>query len=218
MREQVRDTISSLLWETSAVKVSVEEPFRLVSGNLSPIYVDCRVLISYPWARGIVTGCSHWLYEDVGIEADYIAGGETAGIPYAAWLADRLGKPMVYVRKEPKGHGVGAQIEGHLPSGKTVLLCEDLITDGGSKITFIEGIRGAECSVTDCLVIFDRQQGGLGRLQQAGVQLHGLSDLETCLTLGMSGGYLTQEEHKSIRAYLADPETWHKDGGYSFHP
>jgi orotate phosphoribosyltransferase len=216
MKEEIQDVVSALLWETSAVKVSVEEPFTIASGNRSPIYVDCRVLISYPWARGLVTACAQWLVEAQGLEADYLAGGETAGIPYGAWLAERLGKPFVYVRKEPKGHGLGAQIEGALPAGKRVLLCEDLVTDGKSKLTFIEGIRGAECEVTDCIVVFDRQQGGAEVLRETGVTLHGLSNLERLLDLGARSGRLSREDLASIQTYLADPETWHTERGYPF--
>lgn len=216
MKDQVKDMVSAALWETSAVKVSAEESFVLASGNRSPLYVDCRVLISYPWVRGLVTACAHWLYDAAGIEADYIAGGETAGIPFAAWLAERLGKPFVYVRKQPKGYGTGSQVEGQLPPGKRVLLYEDLVTDGKSKLAFIEGIRRAECEVRDCVVVFDRQQGGAERLQQAGVALHSLSDLTGCLSLGAAAGYLSREASASVEEYLGDPRRWHEERGYAY--
>ena len=85
---------------------------------------------------------------------DVVAGGETAGIPFAAFLAALAKKPMIYVRKQPKGFGRMAQIEGDLKSGKRVLLVEDLATDGGSKLVFIEALKKAEAKVTDCFVIF----------------------------------------------------------------
>ena len=217
MREQIGDVVSALLWETSAVKVSADEPFTVASGNRSPIYIDCRVLISFPWARGIVTASAHWLVAAENLDADCIAGGETAGIPFGAWLAERLGKPFIYVRKEPKGHGLGAQIEGSLPAGSKVLLCEDLVTDGKSKLAFIEGIRRADCEVRDCLVVFDRQQGGAERLQETGVRLHPLSNLERLLDQGVRTGRLSAQDHASIQTYLADPEKWHQEGGYAYH-
>jgi len=218
MRDQIRDLVSALLWETRAFKVSFEEPFTLASGNRSPLYVDCRVIISYPWARGIVTSCAQWLCEADHVAADYVAGGETAGIPFAAWLAERWAKPFVYVRKQPKGYGMGAQIEGDLPPGKRVLLCEDLITDGKSKLTFVDGIEKAGGEVKDCLVVFDREQGGAELLRRRGVALHSLSDLASCLRFVTAAGHFTPDAGASIDAYLADPARWHAERGYDYSP
>lgn len=216
MRDQIRDVVSALLWEVSAVKISAGEPFTLASGNRSPLYVDCRVIISYPWARGIVSACAQWLYEAGKLNADYIAGGETAGIPFAAWLAERLSKPFVYVRKQPKGYGTGAQIEGHLPPGKQVLLCEDLITDGKSKLVFVDGIQQAGCEVKDCLVVLDREQGGREVLAQRGIALHALSDLTGFIRLVNAAGYLAADARASIEDYLDDPAGWHAARGYQY--
>jgi len=216
MRDQIRDVVSALLWEISAVKISAGEPFTLASGNRSPLYVDCRVIISYPWARGIVSACAQWLCEAEKIEADCVAGGETAGIPFAAWLAERLAKPFVYVRKKPKSHGTGAQIEGRLPPGKRVLLCEDLITDGKSKMVFVGGIQQAGCEVKDCLVVFDREQGGRELLAQRGIALHALSDLTGFIRFVNAAGYLAADARASIEEYLGDPAAWHAARGYQY--
>lgn len=218
MRDQVRDIVSALLWETRAFKVSSEEPFTLASGNRSPLYIDCRVVMSYPWARGIVSACAQWLCEADAIAADYIAGGETAGIPFAAWLAERLAKPFLYVRKRPKGYGIGAQIEGDLPPGRRVLLCEDLITDGKSKLMFVDGIEQAGCEVRDCLVVFDREQGGAELLRRRGVELHSLADLTSCLRFLTTAGHLAADARASIDAYLGDPARWHAERGYDYSP
>jgi orotate phosphoribosyltransferase len=216
MRDQIRDVVSALLWEISAVKISADKPFTVASGNRSPLYIDCRVIISYPWARGIVTSCAQWLCAADAIEADYVAGGETAGIPFAAWLAERWAKPFVYVRKQPKGYGMGAQIEGDLTAGKTVLLCEDLITDGKSKLVFIAGIENAQCVVKDCLVIFDREQGGRELLAQRGVALHALCDLNSFLRFANAGGCLAADARSSVEDYLRDPAAWHAQRGYPY--
>jgi orotate phosphoribosyltransferase len=216
MRDQIRDVVSALLWEISAVKLSTGEPFTLASGNRSPLYVDCRVIISSPWARGVVSSCAHWLYEAGKIEADCIAGGETAGIPFAAWLAERLAKPFVYVRKRPKGYGTASQIEGDLPAGRRVLLCEDLITDGKSKLVFVDGIQQAGCEVRDCLVVFDREQGGRALLAQRGVALHALSDLTGLLRFVRNAGYLADDAASSVDEYLRDPAAWHAARGYQY--
>lgn len=208
MREEMKKIVSTLLWKTKAVIISVDKPFRLASGDMSPIYTDCRVLISYPYARDIITVFASLIYEDEKLDSDYIAGGETAGIPYAAWLADRLHKPFVYVRKKPKGYGRTEQIEGELGKGKTVLLYEDLITDGKSKLNFIEGIRKAGCKVKNCLVIFDRQQGGREHLKKTGVNLYSMTDMETCINVGSEGGFVSSKEIQCVMDYLKDPKGW----------
>ena len=137
IRSDIIRIVSTILWDVKAIKVSIQNPFKLASGNMSPIYIDCRIPISHISARNMVTTCALWLYEYHELAADYIAGGESAGIPYAAWLADRLGKPFIYVRKQAKGYGAKAQIEGDIAPGKSVLLYEDLITDGKSKLSFV---------------------------------------------------------------------------------
>ncbi len=139
------DLLGSMLWEIGAVHFRPEEPYKLASGLASPVYIDGRKLLSYPRIRSAVIdfACATLLSE-VGFEQfDVIAGGETAGIPFAALLADRLALPMIYVRKKPKGHGRNAQIEGHMPEGARVLVIEDLTTAGVSMFTFIDAIRAA---------------------------------------------------------------------------
>jgi len=199
---QISKIVSETLWEVKAIKVSPEEPFELASGKMSPIYIDCRIPISHPLPRNIITTCAHFLYEKEHLDADIIAGGETAGIPYAAWLADRLGKPYVYVRKEAKGYGIKTQIVGDIKPGSLVLLYEDLITDGGSKINFVTGIRQAGCNIRDCLVIFDRLQGGKERLAEHGVQLHSMTNLNFTLEVGLQRGYISKEDFDLVSDYL----------------
>ncbi|MBL8708629.1 MAG: orotate phosphoribosyltransferase, partial [Rhodospirillaceae bacterium] len=148
--------VARILLEIAAVHFRPDEPFTLTSGRKSPVYIDCRKIIAFPRARAKVTALAADLVErEIGFESlDAVAGGETAGIPYAAWLADRLGLPMAYIRKKPKGFGRGAQIEGDLQPGARTLLVEDLATDGGSKVNFINAIRQAECTVAHALVVF----------------------------------------------------------------
>ena len=201
-RTEMSKIVSETLWEVKAIKVSLEKPFELASGKMSPIYIDCRTPISHPLSRNIITTCAHFLYEKEHLDVDYIAGGETAGIPYAAWLADRLAKPYVYVRKEPKGYGIKTQIVGDIRQESLVLLYEDLITDGGSKINFISGIRKAGCNIKDCLVIFDRQQGGEERLAEYGVRLLSMTDLNITLEVGLQRGYISKEDFDLVCDYL----------------
>lgn len=206
-----------ILWDAKAIQISEKEPFKLTSGNMSPIYIDCRRVISFPVYRDMVTSFAHWFYVNENLDADYIAGGESAGIPYGAWLAQRLGLPFIYVRKEPKGHGLSAQIEGALETGKTVLLYEDLITDGKSKLNFINGIKMAKCSVNTCLVIFDRLQGGKEALAADGVVLYSMTDLDTTFEIGVETAAMTQDGLRSVKEYLEDPKGWHAARGLTYY-
>jgi orotate phosphoribosyltransferase len=139
------ETTARILLETEAVLFRPDNPFTFTSGRLSPVYIDCRRLISFPRARTRLMDMGAALIESrVGFESlDAIAGGETAGIPFAAWIADRLSLPMLYVRKQAKGFGRNAQIEGELKDGDRVLLVEDLASEGTSKLNFVRAIRQA---------------------------------------------------------------------------
>ncbi len=148
-----------------------------------------------------------------GIEA--LAGGETAGIPYAAWLSETLSLPMLYVRKRPKGFGRQAQIEGDLEDGTKVILIEDLATDGGSKITFIEALRQAGASVSDVFVVFfyGAFPGAEENMAQAGTALHYLADWWDVLDRAEADGDFSAEDIAGVREFLADPIAWSAANG-----
>src|SRR5579864_803750 len=139
------DITARILLETQSVLFRPDDPFTFTSGLRSPVYIDCRRLISFPRARKKLMDLAAELIErHTGFESlDAIAGGETAGIPFAAWIADRLSLPMLYVRKQPKGFGRNAQIEGELKDEARVLLVEDLASEGTSKLNFVRAIRQA---------------------------------------------------------------------------
>ena len=211
IQKNIAEITGQLLWHHEAIAVNEENPFRLASGDVAPLYINCRRLISFPQTRDLLIGFLHFLYHERNLQCDCVAGGETAGIPFGAWLAERLDKPFVYVRKKPKSYGEGRRLEG-VPEGQ-VLLVEDLLTDGGSKIGFIEGIREAGCRVSDCLVLVDREQNGVAKLQQMGVQVHPLVGLSTCLEVGESMALLSDESLAEVRRYVADPAAWASDRG-----
>ena len=127
-RRPPAEIAANILLEIEAVHIRPETPFTFTSGRLSPVYVDCRKIISFPRARAQLMDMGVELLAQVaGLEQfDAVAGGETAGIPFAAWIAERLGLPMLYIRKKPKGFGRNARIEGELRPGQRVLLVEDL--------------------------------------------------------------------------------------------
>ena len=211
-----RRLVALQLWQLGAIKVNLAEPFRLVSGKYSPIYINCRLLISSPAFADLFAAATRLIVEHRQVKFDVVAGGETAGIPFAAFVARAFGLPMVYVRKEVKGHGVPSRVEGSLQPQARVVLVEDLITDAGSKISFVEGIRGAGGVVEDVVVVFDRLQGGRDALKQEGIRLHALTDMDMVLAEAQVAGLVSREELDSVRSYLAYPKGWHLARGLPY--
>ncbi len=191
------------LWRVGAVRVDFEKQFTLASGRLSPIYINCRVSISDPVLMHLFTSLAHLRCMEDGVRLDVIAGGETAGIPFAAYLAHAISLPMVYVRKQAKTHGIASLIEGQTVEGRHVLLVEDLITDGGSKLHFINALRAAGATVTDALVLLDREQGGESSLRNSGVNLHAVTTLSKLLDVGVAVGHLSSSDRSGLAAYLS---------------
>lgn len=211
------EATARILLETEAVLFRPEQPFTLTSGRASPVYVDCRRLISFPRARAALMDMAvEILQRDAGYEAfDAVAGGETAGIPFAAWIAERLALPMLYVRKQPKGFGRDAQIEGTFETGARVLLVEDLVTDGGSKLNFIRALRAAGARVQHCFVIFHYGvfSQSIDVLAVEGVRLHALATWHHMVNVADRSGYFTPAVMAEVRRFLADPVTWSKEHG-----
>lgn len=212
----LREEVAESLWRAGAIRIEVERPFELASGNHSPIYVNCRSMISDPEFMHLYTRAARAILEAAGATLDAVAGGETAGIPYAAYLARDLDKPMLYVRKKAKAYGVASRVEGRLEPGWKVLLVEDLITDGGSKLGFIEALRAAGAEVAEALVLFDRQQGGAALLATEGVRLHAVADRATALAVGQRRGALSAAARDEVDRYFADPAAWHADRGFAY--
>lgn len=203
--------VALYLWHLGAVKVNLDQPFRLASGNYSPIYINCRQLISSVSFMDLFAAASRQLLGQSGVEFEVIAGGETAGIPFAAFLARTFGKPMVYVRKAAKDHGLASLVEGVLNPGDSVLLTEDLITDAGSKVHFIEAIKCSGGTVPAVLVVFDRLQGGSETLASMNIRLLSVTDIQTALDVAESARVLEPSTISSVRTYLKSPRDWHAE-------
>jgi orotate phosphoribosyltransferase len=201
-----------MLWEIEAVHFRSDEPYKFTSGLASPVYIDCRKLISYPRIRSaIMDFAASVVFRNAGFEQfDVIAGGETAGIPFAAWLSDVMGLPMIYVRKKPKGFGRDAQIEGSLTEGARVLLVEDLTTDGGSKIKFAEALRAAGANVTDTFAVFyyDIFPDAPARLEAAGMRLHYLATWWDVLAAAKEQKRFSAETITQVESFLKEPLKW----------
>ena len=208
---------ANILLEIEAVHVNVDTPFILTSGAASPVYIDCRKLISFPRIRAMLMGfASSVLAENVGVEVfDSVAGGETAGIPFAAFLAERLGLPMQYVRKKPKGFGRNAQIEGYLEEGSNVLLVEDLATDGGSKLLFANALRdaGAICAHSFVVFYYDIFAHAKTELSEAGLSLHYLATWWDVLDAIKASDKFDANAAQTVEAFLHDPKGWSAQNG-----
>ncbi|RMD62861.1 MAG: orotate phosphoribosyltransferase [Alphaproteobacteria bacterium] len=209
--DTARMTANTLI-DIEAILFRPDDPFIFTSGRASPVYVDCRRIISFPAERRRLMDLAVAAIErDIGrARIDVVAGGETAGIPFAAWIAERLDLPMIYVRKKPKGFGRNAQIEGTFAEGARVLLVEDLATDGGSKLTFIDAIRTAGGIVEEVFVVF--HYGIFPRttalLKEHGVRLHALATWWDVIAAAEARAYLPPQGLATVRAFLEDPETW----------
>ena len=206
-----------LLLDIKAVNFRPQEPYMLTAGWASPVYIDCRWVISFLDARRrIIEMGAEMLSEDTDMASvDFMAGGETAGIPYSSWLSEALSKPMLYVRKKPKGFGRGAQIEGSMPEGAKVILVEDLATDGGSKVNFVNALREAGATVEDIFVVFfyGAFPGAAETFANMGVKLHYLATWQDVLAEATRGGDFPQESLDGVRAFLDDPIKWSADHG-----
>ncbi|HUG63301.1 MAG TPA: orotate phosphoribosyltransferase [Methylomirabilota bacterium] len=201
-----------MMLEVKAIQFNAETPFIFTSGWASPVYVDCRKLISFPRLRKRLMGfAAEIILSEIGAESlDAIAGGETAGIPFAAWIADRLELPMLYVRKKPKGFGRNAQIEGDVREGSRVLLVEDLATDGRSKIAFADALRTAGCDVAHTFVVFHYGifKESTAVLADHGVTMHALATWWDILAEARRSQAFPAETLAAVEAFLNAPAEW----------
>ena len=211
-RTEIARLTARMLLEIKAVHFNAEDPFTLASGLPSPTYIDCRKLISYPRIRAtLMDFMTITVMRDAGFEAfDNIAGGETAGIPFAALLAERLALPMTYIRKKPKGYGRNARIEGAMHEGQRVLLVEDLTTDGGSKLSFVNAIRetGASCAHTVVIFYYGIFPETEQKLADHGVALHYLCTWWDVLAEARQSGIFDEKTLAEVEKFLNAPRTW----------
>ncbi len=211
-KEEIARLTARMLLEIGAVNFNTDEPYTLASGLPSPSYIDCRKLISFPRIRAtLMDFMTVTVMREAGFEAfDNIAGGETAGIPFAALVAERMALPMTYVRKKPKGYGKNARIEGAMSEGERVLLVEDLTTDGGSKLSFVDAIRetGASCGNTAVIFYYDIFPETEKTLGDHGVALHYLCTWWDVLAEAKAQGAFSEETLAEVETFLRDPRAW----------
>ncbi len=214
MSDAIAREAAKILLNTQSVLFNAREPFKYASGNIGPVYVDCRRLLSFADARTrLMDMAAHMLRDEVGADnIDIVAGAETAGIPYGALVADRLEKPMVYIRKKPKGHGRLSQIEGHIEDGTNprVVLVEDLQNFGHSKKIFVDALREAGAQIDHFFVLFNygnRPEVDTDNAEM-GLTAHALCTWWDVIAAAREEGAIDAETIDSVEAYLKDPQGW----------
>jgi len=207
-----RQEVAEILINIQSIKFSFDNPFILTSGLKSPVYVDCRKIISYLKERNIILNLAKKYFQENKVTFDLLAGGETAGIPYASMLSEQLQKTMVYVRKKPKGFGKNQQIEGNFEKGQKSILIEDLATDGGSKVVFINAMREAGLIVEDVFVIFyyDIFDFKKSPLSDLNIKMHYLCTWSNIIEIIEEKNLFSKENINSLKNFLSKPEEWRK--------
>ena len=201
------EEISAVLLDAGAFLVRPEAPFRLTSGLYAPFYVNCRLILSRPDARAKAAAALAATVPQPGTTV--IAGGVSAGVPFATLVADRLGLPLVYVRAEAKAHGTAGRIEGGGVTGERVHLIEDLISTAGSILGFTRTLREAGAEVDGVSVLFSRASASARQaLEKAGLAFTAICDLDTLLGFALGSGRIDEKALGEVRAFLADPEGW----------
>tara|TARA_Y100000768_G_scaffold178231_1_gene133410 strand:- start:782 stop:1417 length:636 start_codon:yes stop_codon:yes gene_type:complete len=207
------EKIAEKLINIGSVQFSFDNHFTLTSGLKSPVYVDCRRIISFVEERDFIMGEAINYFQKNNLQFDLIAGGETAGIPYAAIISEKTKKPMLYIRKKPKGFGKNQQIEGEFKEKENAILIEDLATDGGSKVIFVEAMRKAGLKVKDIFVIFYYDifnfEGSV--LSKLDVNIHSLCTWKDIITVLEQKNLYNQNDINNLKQFLSNPDDWRKD-------
>jgi orotate phosphoribosyltransferase len=209
--EKLAEKIAGQLMQIKAIKLQPANPFTWASGWISPIYCDNRKALSYPQVRTYIKEQFSNLIREKHSDVDVIAGVATGAIAQGALVAEALGKPFIYVRSAPKGHGLENLIEGDLVPGQKVVVIEDLISTGGSSLKAVEAIRNNGCEVLEMFAIFTYGfQVAQDNFEKAGVNLTVLSDYETLVNVAAEDGYISNQEVATLSEWRKDPANWNK--------
>lgn len=207
-----KEKIAEILLKTKSVKLFKDVPFRFTSGILSPIYVDNRILISYPKERDFIIQKLLDLIKERKLKFDVVSGTATAAIAWAAFIAQKLRVPMVYVRPEPKAHGRGKQVEGEIKKGSRVLIVEDMVSTGGSSIKNKEALeREYNAKVKYGIAIYSHNlKSSKENFKKSNLKFYFLTDFEEVVNLAEKSGYIKKEAKKDILQWNKDPMEWGK--------
>lgn len=205
---------ASILLDIGAVLFSRRYPFKFDSGILSPVYVDNRLLISYPKERNEIIDLLLKKIKQIGTP-DVIAGVATAGIPHAAFLAQKLNIPMAFVRSKPKDHGRGNQVEGIIKKGQKAIVIEDLVSTGGSSARVIDVLRELGADVTDVLAIYSHNlKESAENFKKAKIKFSFLTNTEEVAKVAKEKGLLLEGQIETIIKWTKDPKNWGRKMGF----
>lgn len=203
------DKIAETLLKLNAVILRTKPPFRWVSGILSPIYTDNRILMSYPGEREFIVGSFIKLIKKNKLKFDGFAATATAGIPWAAWIAQKMKKPMVYVRNESKDHGKENLVEGKIENDKTYIVVEDLISTGSSSLNTINAVRDKGGVVECCIAIFTYELDKSSKnFEMANVKLLTLTNFTSFVKTALQRKYIAKDQLTHIMEWKNNPEGW----------
>jgi len=209
--KSMANQIADRLLDIEAVALRPREPFTWTSGIKSPIYCDNRLTMSYPEIRDLIAESFATVIRKSYPEAEVIAGTATAGIPHAAFVSQKLGLPMAYIRDKAKGHGKENQIEGLIKPGQKVIVIEDLISTGGSSIKAAEAVRAAGAEPQVVLAIFSYQlDKAVNAFTEAGVPLQTLSNYSALIEVAVERGVIKAEDLDLLRSWRQDPSSFGK--------
>lgn len=208
MDKKTAEKVAKLLLEIGAITLRPKKPFRYSSGILSPIYTDCRTLISLPKERKIIR---NFYIENIKKTGDYdvIAGTATAGIPHAGWIAEKMNLPMIYVRGKAKDHGKGNQIEGVLKKNQKAAVIEDLISTGKSSLEAITAIKeqGGKANHVFSIITYG-MDSAKQNFKTNNAKLTSLTDFKTVIEMAAKYGFIKEEEQKVVLDWIKDPPSW----------
>lgn len=201
--------IAKDLLNIKAVFLSPKEPFTWASGIQSPIYTDNRITISYPEVRRQIAQGFADVIKEKFPDVEVIAGAATGGVPHAAWVAEILDLPMVYIRSKAKDHGAGNQIEGRIEKGQKMVIIEDLISTGGSVIGTAEAARREGADVLGVAAIFTYElPRGIENFEKADLPLETLSNYSDLIEIAREIGYVDEDELELLKKFKADQNNW----------
>jgi orotate phosphoribosyltransferase len=209
--ENLEKKIAQLLLQIKAIKLQPANPFTWASGWNSPIYCDNRKTLSYPNIRNeIKNGFVSIIKEKYGTP-DVIAGVATGAIAVGMLVADAMDLPFIYVRPKPKEHGLGNMIEGEVPTGKKVLVVEDLISTGKSSLNAVEALRKADVKVLGMVAIFTYGfQIAEQNFKGANVNLDTLCNYNELIKIALDSNYVKDSDVETLQQWRLDPANWNK--------
>jgi orotate phosphoribosyltransferase len=205
--------IATRLLQCKAIKYSQDPPFQWSSGWKSPIYCDNRITLSYPETRNLIKDSFVAVIKEKFFSTEAIAGVATGAIAHGALVADSMGLPFVYVRPEPKAHGLENLIEGEVQAGQRIVVVEDLISTGRSSIKAVEAVRRAGGQVLGLVAIFTYGFSvAAENFARANCELHTLSDLNALMQASALKGFLSEQQVGVLRTWMSDPASWTGEG------